>query len=214
MENQPVQLHLAKLINALNGLPFFEGLRQRLSPEDLNHSMDLLQEYTSFILPGEDLTIENILKLAEIEVYRKGIKGLIIDPWNELDHQFGKMSETQYISQSIGKIRRFARKHDVHVFLVAHPTKLRKDDSGKYPVPTPYDVSGSAHWYNKSDNAISTWREGYDSKVVDIHIQKIRFQDQVGKPGMVSLTFDPVSKTYKDNLTFDAFDEGAPYADN
>jgi len=214
MENQPVQLHLAKLVNSLNGLPFFNGHNQRLSPDDLNRSMSLLQEFTSFILPGDDITIENILKLAEIEVYRKGIKGLIIDPWNELDHPFGNMSETQYISQSIGKVRRFARKHDVHVFLVAHPTKLRKDDSGKYPVPTPYDVSGSAHWYNKADNAISTWRESYDSNVVDIHIQKIRFQDQVGKPGMISLTFDTVAKTYKDDLSFDAFTKGVPYADN
>ena len=207
MENQPVQLHLSKLINMSNGLPFFEGLNQRLTIDELRITMRLLQEYTTFILPGDNLTVEHILELAEIEIYRKGIKGLIIDPWNELDHQFRGMSETQYISQEIGKIRRFARKHDIHVFLVAHPTKLKKDDSGRYPVPTPYDISGSAHWYNKADNAISTWRESYDSLVVDIHIQKIRFQEQIGRPGMVSLTFDPVGKRYKDDKDFKSLDD-------
>ena len=46
-----------------------------------------------------------------------GIRGLVIDPYNELDHQRpGAMSETEYVSQMLTKIKRFAQHHDVHVW--------------------------------------------------------------------------------------------------
>ena len=87
----------------------------------------------SFILPDErDLSVTGILGLAKALVYRKGIKGLVVDPWNELSHQRPPgLSETEYISESLTKIRRFARAYGVHVFLIAHPTKLSKDKDGK-----------------------------------------------------------------------------------
>ena len=41
---------------------------------------------------------------------RYGIRGLVIDPYNELDHQRPSyMSETEYVSQMLTKIKRFAQ---------------------------------------------------------------------------------------------------------
>lgn len=41
---------------------------------------------------------------------RYGIRGLVIDPYNELDHQRpAAMTETEYVSQMLGKIKRFAQ---------------------------------------------------------------------------------------------------------
>lgn len=104
---------------------------------------------------------------------------------------------TEYISQSLTKVRRFARTYGVHVWLVAHPTKLVKDTKGCYPVPTPYDVSGSAHWRNKADNCLCVWRDVAQSecRVVDIHVQKIRFQE-IGKPGKATLAYDYATGRY------------------
>jgi twinkle protein len=99
----------------------------------------------AFILPDEP-TVEAVLALARVLVYRMGIRGLIIDPWNELDHaRPASLSETEYISRALTLIRRFARANGVHVWVVAHPTKLIKGANGKYPVATPYDIAGSAH---------------------------------------------------------------------
>ena len=64
------------------------------------------------------------------------------------------MSETEYISQSLTTIRKFARRYDVHVWVVAHPTKMQKDNDGNYPIPTAYDAAGSTHWRNKADNVL------------------------------------------------------------
>lgn len=123
----------------------------------------------------------------------------MIDPWNELEHTRPQgLSETEHISQVLGKIRRFAHAHGVHIWLVAHPTKLAKDREGGYPVPTPYDVSGSAHFRNKADMALSVWRDVTNEDApTQMHIQKVRFRES-GQIGMVSLYFDKVTGRYSD----------------
>ena len=101
------------------------------------------------------------------------------------------MTETEYISQSLTKVRRFARKYKVHVWLVAHPAKLRKLDNGNYPVPTPYDISGSAHWRNKADNCLTIWRNMNipENSLVGIYVQKIRFKE-IGCLGKAELKYE------------------------
>lgn len=75
-----------------------------------------------------------------------------MDPYNELDHQRPSfMSETEYVSQMLTKIKRFAQHHDVHVWFVAHPRQMR---DWKGQPPTMYDISGSAHFINKADNGL------------------------------------------------------------
>lgn len=62
------------------------------------------------------------------------------------------------------------------IWVVAHPKKLQKKDDGEYPVPTPYDISGSAHWRNKADVCVSVWRSMEPGAMpgVEVHIQKVR----------------------------------------
>lgn len=203
-ENQPIERHFASLMEKLYEAPFDIGKDNQITPEQKEDGKKWLKKHFSIILPDEDSSwsIEGVLELAKILVYRKGIKGLIIDPWNELDHsRTGNQSETDHVSIALAKIRQFARNYDVHVWVVAHPAKLYKDKDGKYPVPTPYDISGSAHFRNKADNAITVWRNaGHDDQTVaDIHVQKIRFKE-VGKLGLCSLRFDPYKGSFVDDI--------------
>ncbi|MBK6743612.1 MAG: hypothetical protein IPG66_11800 [Hydrogenophilales bacterium] len=159
-----------------------------------------LNERYTFILP-ETPSIDAILDTARQLVRRKGIRGLIIDPWNEIEHaRTAAQSETEYISLALSRIRQFARANGVHVWLVAHPMKMQKDNKEKtYPVPTPYDVSGSAHWRNKADNCITVWYDQANktSQEVEIHVQKIRHKI-TGHIGMVTLKYDAVTGRYYD----------------
>jgi twinkle protein len=94
-------------------------------------------------------------------------------------------------------IRCFARQHQVHVWLVAHPTKLQKGTDNQYPVPTAYDIAGSAHWRNKADNILSVWRDvAASDHRVQVHVQKIRFRE-VGRVGKVELVFDPLTGRFQ-----------------
>ena len=108
---------------------------------------------------------------------RYGCRMFIFDPYNEIEHTRNQyMSETEYVSFFMAKLRNFARLNKVWVGLVAHPTKLRKDEkTKKYPVATLYDISGSANFANKTDNGISLWREQKpDCHEVQVHILKVK----------------------------------------
>jgi len=202
LENLPLERHFIKLAEKFTGWPFEAGpWSERMTPFDLETAISWGNEKFIFLVPREDsLNIDGILGLAEVLCFRHGINGMIIDPWNELDHRRpGSMNESEYISQSLGKIRRFAREHKVHVWLVAHPTKLRKKDDGTYPAPTPYDISGSAHWRNKADCCIAVHRPNHtrESLLTEIHVQKIRFKE-IGKVGTAQLQYEILSGRYRE----------------
>lgn len=200
-ENLPVARHLAKLIEQYTGQPFREGPQERLPQGELLPALQWLDDHFVFLAPEETLTLTALLQTARSLVTRHGIRGLIIDPWNEFDHtRPSGQTETDYICASLTQIRRFARNHGVHVWLVAHPQKLYRREDGSYPVPTPYDISGSAHWRNKADNCLTVWRDENDpEQPVRVYVQKIRFRE-VGKIGMIKLQFDRVTGRYKEAI--------------
>jgi twinkle protein len=77
-----------------------------------------------------------------------------------------------------------------------HPAKIYRNKDGTRPVPTPYDISGSAHWYNKADNIICVHRDQANgSQDVELHIQKVRFK-HVGHLGLAILKYDKVTGRY------------------
>jgi twinkle protein len=219
-ENQPVQRHAAKLAEKYIGKPFYKNdFVPRMEPHELEKAAKFLHKHFVFVSPNDDeLTIDAVLEKIRQMVLRRGVKGAVIDPWNELDHQRpGGITETEYISAAITKIRRFARECNIHIWLVAHPTKLQKDKAtGQYPVPTLYDISGSAHWRNKADNGIVVFREiAKGNKDVQIHVQKIRFKE-IGKVGVAVLEYNYANGRYKDpdkeeREYEDDYDDPCPY---
>lgn len=201
-ENQPLQNHAARLLEHHSRLPFRVGPTARMTRERLDLELKWLDAHVQFMLPEDeaDWSVEWILKTAAILVRRKGINCLVIDPWNELEQNRTKgLTETEYVSQCLRKIRQFARRVKAHIFVVAHPAKMYRDKTGNYPVPNLYDISGSAHWRNKADNGIVVYRDVNepDKPGVEIHIQKIRFRE-IGKVGGVELKYDKVTGGYSD----------------
>jgi len=122
-------------------------------------------------------------------ILRYGITGFIIDPYNFIEHQMERgESETLYVSRVLSKLTKFAKKNNVTIFLIAHPTKPQKNSSGKYLPATLYDIAGSANFANKCDIGISIYREPKPQNEEDewvnestnettIYIQKVRFKE-------------------------------------
>ena len=195
-ENQPTEYHLSKLAEKYTNKPFSEGPSERMTMEDKNKAVAFLDEHFVFLhpeLPTVDVLIERLKSIVK----RRGVRGVVLDPWNEIDHsRLSGLSETEYISQSLSRLRAFTRACGVHLWIVAHPTKLQKDSDGSYPVPTPYDVAGSAHWRNKADNCIAVWRDTKEhNDLVEVHIQKVR-KKAVGRPGLVTLKYQKLTGNY------------------
>jgi twinkle protein len=196
-ENQPIAHHLAKITEKIEGQPFLDGPNPRMSNADVMHALEFLFPHLYMIDAPEPLSVDDLIAKVEALVLQKGITHLIVDPWNELDHaRRDGSTETDYISMAISKMKRFARRRGVHVFVIAHPTKLQRDQDGNYPVPTPYDVAGSAHWRNKSDNCLTVWRNTQeDIHYSEIHVTKVRWK-QNGHIGVCAFQWDPLCGRY------------------
>ena len=143
-----------------------------------------------------DATLEGILSKAEELVRSKGIRGLIIDPWNWVDQTMNPgENETQYTNRAMSQIVRFARKFSVHVFLIAHPRKMYRDrETGEYDVPTLYDISGSSAFFNKAHNGVVVHRK-FSDNTITIYIQKVKYK-WLGKLGDIQMLFDLFSNSY------------------
>lgn len=143
-----------------------------------------------FIVPDdEDLVdLKWTLEKAETAVIRHGANMLIIDPWNEMDHERPNgMSLTEYTGFAIKEFKRFAKRFNVHVIVVAHPQKPRdRDKDGNLRIPSLYDISDSAHWYNKADVGIIVHRTGDETL---IRIAKSRHHTQIGTPKDITAEF-------------------------
>jgi len=70
------------------------------------------------------------------------------------------------------------------------------DQEGDVRVPEAYDISGSADWYNKSDNIITVFRRKFHT---EIHIQKIRFRE-IGQQGQIKLRYEPDLRGYTEKF--------------
>ncbi|MCP4368219.1 MAG: toprim domain-containing protein [Deltaproteobacteria bacterium] len=200
-ENNPTSHFIERIMALYIGKPFNKGDRERMTWEEKENAQAWIAPRFKHITPTIDecFTVSDILELAKICVQRYGIKGMVVDPWNEINHERRSgLTETEHISRCLSLFRKFARIYDVHIWIVAHPTKLQKDPNGKPPIPTAYDISGSSHFYNKADNIFCVYRDVLDEqKRVQVIIQKIRFSD-VGRPGTAYLKFDiPTGRYYE-----------------
>lgn len=162
----------------------------RMSREDIADADEWIDTHHVFIVPSEDddVTIDWMLDRMEAAVVRYGVKIMVIDPWNEMDHTRARdETMTEYVGRAIKALKRFARKFQIHLIVIAHPTKSLKDGDGKYKMPTLYDISDSANWYNKCDVGIVVHRE--TPETTTIKVQKSRYHEIIGRPGEVAMSY-------------------------
>lgn len=196
-ENYPLHTYYAQLVETV------AGTQASLLPDDIwDDKVAFVDEHFHFVYPPEDrCTIDGLLEVFSRIHDNYGCDSILIDPYNEIEHRRpSNIHESEYVSLFLTKIRRFARERNVHVWLVAHPMKLQKDKDGRYPVPTPYDISGSAHFRNKADFCLAVHRPAFGEKddYVELHVQKVRFRNN-GKPGLVEMSFNWQSGRYAEH---------------
>ena len=171
-ENAPLAYHASKLIEKFTGKKFS---KTTLSYGEYKQVKRHLEDNIFFISPKDDFRLETILERAKFLVRRKGIKALVIDPYNRLEDESEGQNETKYISKQLDRLTNFAQQNDVLVILMAHPTKQPRNKDGVIEAPTLYDISGSANFYNKTDFGIVVHRNRVEN-TVEVIIQKVKFR--------------------------------------
>ncbi len=172
-ENAPTYLHAHKLMRKTwEGMPTSSDIHGDKWNQVASHVND-----NYFFIDMERYTLESVLRKGAELVKRKGIKCLVIDPFNKVRDVDCKTEDVnRYTMEYLTKIETFAKKFDVLVFIVAHPTKMYKDKDGKIEEPTMYNIKGGGEWYDASYHGILVHRD-YEAKTVKAKVLKVKFQN-------------------------------------
>ena len=180
-ENAPTYLHAHKLMRKVwQDMP---------SPSDIDgEQWNKVADHVNdnfFFIDMERYTLDHVLRKGAELVKRKGIKCLVIDPFNKVRDVNCKTEDVnRYTMEYLTKIEVFAKKYDVLVFIVAHPTKMYKGSDGKIEEPTMYNIKGGGEWYDASYHGLLVHRD-YDTKTVKAKVLKVKFQN-LGENGAES----------------------------
>ena len=172
-ENAPTYLHAHKLMRKVWGDMPQKG---DIGRDKWNKVADHVND-NFFFIDMERYTLESVLRKGAELVKRKGIKCLVIDPFNKVRDVDCKTEDVnRYTMEYLTKIETFAKKYDVLVFIVAHPTKMYKTQDGKIEEPTMYNIKGGGEWYDASYHGLLVHRD-YEAKTTKVKILKCKFQN-------------------------------------
>lgn len=190
-EFYPVSLHIAQIIETMGGLRFDSS---NYTAEVYNEMKEYLCNNMWWIDP-DDTDINSVLDRAEYLIKKKGIKVLVIDPFNALtDKERKNQKQDEYISDFLQKLRWFARKYDIALFLVMHPTKMTRLENGLYPVCDLYNCKGASEIFDKADIGLTVWRNEQDD-YAELHVTKIKFR-HLGEKGHATFKFNILNGRY------------------
>lgn len=184
-EFYPVSHHIAQTIETYGG--------KRFCKENYNQDIyEIMKDYlcrNMFWIDPNDTDINSVMERAKYLIRKKGIKVLVIDPFNALtDKERKNQKQDEYISEFLQKLRWFGRKYDIAIFIVMHPTKLQRLDNGLYPVCDLYNCKGASEINDKADVGLTVWRNK-DEEYAELHVTKMKFRN-LGKNGHATFKFN------------------------
>ena len=206
-ENKPNYLHAHKLIRKTwDGMPTTADVGGEKWKKVTGHVND-----NYFFIDMDRYSLEEVLKKGAELVKRKGIKCLVIDPFNKVrDLNAGTDDVNKYTMEYLTKIEMFAKKYDVLVIIVAHPTKMYKDKDGNIEEPTMYSIKGGGEWYDASYHGLLVHRD-YEKKTVKAKVLKVKFQNLGENQAEAHFTWEPKSGCYTPLITQMAEEDALPW---
>ena len=204
-ENYPANDFFDDMVEMFNGKALGE-----MTDEEYVAACEFLNEHFFYVYPDNDHDLLSIHDKFRYLVLKKGVDGVVIDPYNQLDHnQKAYQREDQYLSDVLKDIKRFALLNNVTYNIVAHPKNPKYEQDKSLPVVDMYDLHGGSMWGNKADHILSyhrpNWHIDKNSPEVEIHIQKVKRKRTGGKQGMVEMRLDWKQKRYVEIMGNESF---------
>lgn len=179
-EHNPMSLYITNLATKALGTNFFKA-----NEEQRNSFKNWAKEkiYLTNAEGNQEPNWEWLLETFQNQMFRYGIDIFVIDAWNKVI--LNDKNELQGIRRVLTKLTAFAQQNNVMIFLVAHPTKMKKNEKTQmYEMPTLYDVAGSADFRNQTHDGFCVYRyfdEGGGKTTITNLKTKMSFQGEIGK---------------------------------
>jgi twinkle protein len=205
-ENSPTYLHAHKLMRKTwQGMPTVADINTDRWNQVADHVND-----NYFFIDMERYTLDSVLRKGAELVKRKGIKCLVIDPFNKVRDNDASGDVNVYTLEYLSKIEIFAKKYDVLVIVVAHPTKMYKDTKGNIEEPTMYNIKGGGEWYDASYHGLLVHRD-YENKTVKVKVLKVKFQNLGENGAECHFKWDPASGCFIPHIPIDTSNDKLPW---
>jgi len=206
-ENQPVYLHAHKLMRKhWQDMPRVDDIGGNKWDKVSNHVND-----NYFFIDMDKYNLEAVLRKGAELVKRKGIKCLVLDPFNKIrDTNAHSDDVNRYTMDYLSKIEAFCKKYDVLTFIVAHPTKMYKTQDGKMEEPTMYNIKGGGEWYDASYHGLLVHRD-YEAKTTKVKVLKVKFQNLGENGAECHFTWEPRSGSFIPHVDTVAETEPMPW---
>lgn len=159
-----------------------------------------------YVYPDDEHDINSIHEKFRHLILKKGVDGVMIDPFNQLDsNQKAYQREDQYLSEVLKDVKRFALLNHIAYCIVAHPKNPSFQKDQPMPIVDMYDIAGGAMWGNKCDQILSYYRPNFhsdkNSPQVKVFVQKLKRRRTGGQLGDCDLTLVWSKKRYINSLT-------------
>jgi len=197
----PIPLNIATLCAQYHCRPFSNRYQHRMGEDEMTIGRMWVNEHFVFLSADNDTpTVKSILERFRIAIVRHGVKTCVIDPANFIRYpsKDGDGPDTEAINQMLAALKTFAMKHNVAMFLVAHPVKPQSQTENW--IPTGYSISGSSHYFNRADIGITVHRA--DESVSQIICWKARFP-HIASNGNCFLIHDLATGTFREAEDFE-----------
>ena len=205
-ENAPIYLHAHKLMRKCWGdMPSRSDIGGNKWKQVANHVND-----NFYFIDMDKYSLESVLRKGAELVKRKGIKCLVIDPYNKIrDTEAVSDDVNRYTMDYLSKIESFCKKYDVLTFIVAHPTKMPREN-GKMVEPNMYNIKGGGEWYDASYHGLLVHRD-YEAKNTKVKVLKVKFQNLGENGAEAFFTWEPKSGSFIPEVNAVADDSSLPW---
>lgn len=211
-EHMPLEMYISKHIRLAIGKPFYG--ENKVTDTDIYRYTNWSNEKIYYTTQEQNDTGDwdwLFNKMTE-QLFTYGINIFVIDAWNKVSMPKG-MGGKEGIDAILTRLTMFCQRNNVHIFLVAHPTKMKKQEkSDSYEMPTLYDVSGSSDFKNQTHNGGTVYRvwenkEKGESGYTLFSNQKTKFDFQGEIGSLVKFNYHiPTGRYYVDGSIPDNFD--------
>lgn len=198
-ENYPANDFYDDLVEMYSG----KWLRE-MTQQEYADACHFIGHHIFYVYPEDSHDIHSIHEKFRYLVLKKGVDGVLVDPFNQLDHnQKAYQREDQYLSEVLKDIKRFALLNAVVYNIVAHPKNPRYEEGRVLPVVDMYDIHGGSMFGNKVDLLVSYHRPNFhadkNSPEVEIYVQKVKRKRTGGKLGNFPLRLNWGKKRFEES---------------